>query len=55
MTKLSVFESWQDVEKVPYGGFSTTNAENAISVLLTKSTIWQFVLGFGRPSMGSIG
>jgi hypothetical protein len=28
---------YQDVEKVPSGDFSTTQAENAISVLLTKS------------------
>jgi len=27
----------QDVENVPSGDFSTTQAENAISVLLTKS------------------
>jgi len=32
-----------------------TQAENAISVLLTKSRSWKPILDFGRPSMGSTG
>ncbi|MCK9172479.1 MAG: hypothetical protein M0O99_03215 [Desulfuromonas thiophila] len=43
----------QDVEKVPSGAFSTTQAENAISVLLTKSIHYEVMIDFGRPSMGS--